>query len=120
MTYSWYEKNAGELAAEDYRLQFAPFELYCIDINGVRFSSEGDGRYVSEDGDEFDYFREFDGEGYKLWLKDDISSDDVSYLHHLFAGKSAPSDFEVVLNGGLRPTDYRTVESLSFLYDGEL
>lgn len=119
MNNSWFEKNIDVLAREEYLERFAPFNVYHIDINGVRYYNE-DGRFVSDDGDEFDYFREFDGEGYKTWLEYEIDMDDVVSLHWYGQHAELPSDIEAVFNGGLKPSDYRTVTSLSFLYDGEV
>ena len=116
MNDSWYEKNVMEHAREAYLSRFATFNVYWLDINGVRYSSDGEGRFVSDNGDEFDYFRQTDGEGFEQFLRDEIIPDDVTYLQHAWASL----DLEAVFNGGLRPSDYKVVKSLDILYDGEV
>lgn len=117
---SWYEKNVMELARDEYLSGRPEFHVYWFDINGVRYSSEKDGRFISEDGDEFDYFREFDGEGYATWLQYEIDPEDVVFLQSYGRTASLPSDLEAVFNGGKKESDYRTVKSLDILYDGEV
>lgn len=120
MNNSWYEKNVMELARDEYMSQFAPFHVYWFDINGTRYSNEGDGRFVSDDGDEFDYFRKFDGETHEDWLRDEIIPDDVIYLQGIARSPEMLSDFEVVLNAGTRPSDYVSLKSLDIVYEGEV
>lgn len=116
MNDSWYEKNVMELARDEYLSGRPEFHVYWFDINGVRYSNEGEGRFVSDDGDEFDYFRKTDGDGFEYWLRDEIIPDDVMYLQHAWDSL----DLEAVFNGGLMPSDYVSVKSLDILYDGEV
>ena len=113
---SWYEKNVDVLLREERLLELAKFNVYWIMVNGIRYHHDGAGRFVSEDFDELDYFREFDGESWDYWLKDEVTPDDVTYLQH----SSYRHDLEAVFNGGLHAEDYRAVESLDILYDGEV
>lgn len=110
------EKNNDVLAREEYMERFVPFALHWVDVNGVTFWLEEDGRYVSGNGDAFEYLREYDGESFEFWFKDEFTLDDVSYMQHAWESK----DIEAVLNAGTRPSDYVAVESLDFMYDGEV
>lgn len=120
MNNSWYDKNVNEIARAEQLTGFAPFYVHWFDINGVRYSNEGEGRFVSDDGDEFSYFSQYDGEFYEYWLRDEIIPDDVMYLQALARNPESLSDFQAVFNGGLRPSDYRTVKSLDIMYEGEV
>lgn len=120
MNDQWYEKNVMELARDEYLSGRPEFYVYWFDINGVRYSNEGEGWFVSDDGDEFDYFSQYDGEFYEYWLRDEIIPDDVTYLQSLASNPESLSDFQAVFNGGLRPFDYRTVKSLDIMYEGEV
>lgn len=121
---SWYDKNVNEIARDEYLAGLPQFHVYWFDINGVRYSNrysnEDEGRFVSDEGDEFSYFSQYDGEFYEYWLRDEIIPDDVMYLQSLARNPESLSDFQAVFNGGLRPSDYRTVKSLDIMYEGEV
>lgn len=110
------DKNNDVLAREEYMERFVPFELYWVELNGVTFHNDGEGGFISDRGDSFSYLREYDGESFEKWFKDEITLDDVSYMQHAWKHK----DLEAVLNAGTRPSDYVAVESLNFVYDGEV
>lgn len=110
------DKNNDVLAREEYMERFDKFQLYWIEVNGVKFHNNGDWSFVSDDGESFSHLREYDGESFANWFDYDICLDDVSYMQH--AWKS--HDLEAVLNGGRHPSDYITVSSLDFMYEGEV
>lgn len=111
------DKNNDVLAREEYMERFVPFQLHWIEVNGVTYWADTeDERFVSDTGDDFSYLREYDGESFEKWFKDEITLDDVSYMQHAWKHK----DLEAVLNDGTRPSDYVAVESLDFVYDGEM
>jgi len=110
------EKNNDVLAQEEWLEQFTRLNIYWIDLNGTRYSDDGEGQLVSDDGDTLDYFRQFDGESFEYFLKDELDIEECSMLQHRWD----TMDLEAVLNGGNAPSDYISVKLLDIMYDGEI